>query len=68
MPQWLQEERFIHSLLYNRKLILYIDNCTGHNDAVTMLSAAGYNKTEIRYLPKNVTNLVHNCDSFIIQK
>eukprot|EP00171_Calliarthron_tuberculosum_P022372 IDg22372t1 len=68
MPEWLSERRIIGPLPHERKRILYVDNCSGHNYTTALAAAADTIRTEIRYFPKNVTHLVQPCDSFVIQK
>lgn len=68
MPQWLREPRAIRKLQNDRKRVLFVDNCSGHNATAELETALHDINTEIRYFPKNATDLVQPCDSFIIQK
>lgn len=68
MPQWLSERRVIRPLPNGRRRILYLDNCSGHNDTPQLQQASSSINTEIRQFPPNCTHLIQPCDSFVIQK
>ncbi|CAM6103572.1 unnamed protein product [Calypogeia fissa] len=68
-PQYLMERRVWNQLdRLGRKRILYMDNCSGHNNTVELNAALNQLNAEIRYLPANSTHMSQPCDSFVIQK
>lgn len=68
LSQYFREPRAIKRLPRNRKRVIYVDNCSSHTNTDDLEKALADINTELRYLPKNSTNLVQPCDSFIIQK
>lgn len=68
LSQWLSEERVIKPLGNGLRRILFVDNCSGHNETEAMISSASRIRTEIRHFPPNATHLIQPCDSFVIQK
>lgn len=68
MTQWLSERRVIKKLPNNRRRVLFVDNCSGHNVTEEMITALSKINTEVRFFPPNTTHLLQPCDSFVIQK
>ena len=68
LPQWLSEERLIMPLENGTRRILFVNNCSGHNETKAMRSSASGIGIDIRYFSSNVTHLIQPCDSFVIQK
>ena len=68
LPQWIRERRVMWRLPDGRKRVLFLDNCSGHNQTEEQISAFLEINTELRYFPPNTTHLLQPCDSFIIQK
>lgn len=68
MNQWLEERRVIGTLPSQRKRVIFVENCSGHTPTEASLEAAEKIRTIIEFFPQNATDLLHPCDSFIIQK
>ena len=51
-----------------RKRVLFLDNCSDHNQTEEQISALLEINTELRHFSPNTTHLLQPCDSFIIQK
>ena len=67
LSQWLSEERVIKPLDNGRRRILFVDNCSGHNETEAMRSSACSIRIETRYFAPNETHLIQTCDRFVIQ-
>ena len=61
-------KKFIQSLPNMRKIIMYVDSCSGHSQTRALADALEDFKTELRYFPPNATHLIQPADSFVIQK
>lgn len=68
LVEWLQERTVLKTLDQNRKLVLYVDNSTGNALTDAVKDALNLSNTEIRYLPKNATDLWQPADYFVIEK
>ena len=66
--EWLEEERANPPDKYGRKKVIFMDNCSGHNETPQSIAALSKLKAEIRKLPSNATDLCQPADSFIISK
>lgn len=58
----------IRPLRNGRKGILYVDNCSGHNETPEVSSALERINTELRYFEPNLTDYIQPNDSFLLQK
>lgn len=58
MPQWLRERKVIKALRHGRRLVLYIDHCSGHGETGAMLEALNEINTDVRFFPSNSTELL----------
>ena len=67
VPQWLSKKRVIKPFDNGPRRILFVDNCSEHNETEAMRSSASRIRTEIRYFPPNARHLIQPCDSFVIQ-
>ena len=61
-------KKVISALSFDRKRILFVDNCSGHNQISALMAAREKINTELRYFELNLTDFVQPCDSFVIQK
>ena len=50
------------------KRILFVDNCSGHNDSDSLRHARANVNTELMKFPPNTTGLLQPADSFVISK
>lgn len=66
--QWLEEKRANPPDKYGRRKVIFMDNCSGHNDTNESVAALAKLNAEIRKLPANATDLCQPADSFIISK
>jgi DDE superfamily endonuclease len=66
--QWLEEKRANPPDKYGRKKVIFMDNCSGHNDTPESIAALNKLNAELRRLPPNATDLCQPADSFIISK
>ena len=66
--EWLSEPRAIKADTYGRKRVLFVDNCTGHNETDGVKACLARLNTELRKLPANATDLIQPADSFVISK
>lgn len=66
--KWLQEPRAINRDASGKTRVLFVDNCSGHNEHEEVSSALAAINTELHKLPKNATDLVQPADSFNISK
>lgn len=66
--EWLEEPRAIRALPDRKKRVLFVDNCSGHNENESIALACAAINTELRKLPANATDLVQPADSFLISK
>lgn len=51
-----------------QRRVLFVDNCSGHNENKHIEKCLGEIKTELRKVPPNATDLVQPTDSFVISK
>lgn len=66
--EWLGEKRVLSLLSDGSRRILFVDNASGHKLTEAAREALKISNTELRFLPKNATDLCQPADSFIIQK
>ncbi|CDF38688.1 unnamed protein product [Chondrus crispus] len=66
--EWLSEPRAIRALQNTQRRVLFVDNCSGHNENESVQKCLGEIKTELRKFPLNATDLVQPADSFAISK
>ena len=66
--EWLNEVRAIQPDCHGQRRVLYIDNCTAHNDSIQALLTADRLNIEIRKLPANAIDMCQPVDSFVISK
>lgn len=65
---WLWKTGIIRALLHSRKIILYVDICSGHEITDNSPSLLEKGNTELCYFPKNATHLDQPAGSIIIHK
>ena len=68
MPEWLLEKKVISALPFERKRILFVDNCSSHNQSSALMAATENINAEVRFFEPNLTDFVKPCDSFVLQK
>ena len=68
MCSWLREPRAIQPLPMGQQRVLYVDNCSAHNNNEQVSSCLRAIRTTLQKFPANATHLVQPADSFIIQK
>ena len=66
--EWLNEVKAVQSDCHGRRRVLYVDNCTAHNDSTHALFTTDRLNIEIRKLPANATDMCQSTDSFVISK
>lgn len=66
--EWLSEPQSIWTVENGMKRVLYVDNCSGHNQNEEGDAFLAKINTELRKLPPNATDLVQPGDSFVIVK
>ena len=66
--EWLSEPRAIRKLQYDRRRILYVDNCSSHVESENDVEQLGKIKTELHKLPRKTTNHTQPADYFVIPK
>jgi len=66
--EWLGEGRAICPLPGVKRRVLFLDNCSGHALTEEAKEALRKVNTEVRFLPKNATDLCQPADSFGIQE
>lgn len=64
MPQWLREWKVMNALRHGWRLVLYMDNCSGHVETGAMMEALTEINTGARFSP----DLLQPVDSIVIQK
>ncbi|KAL3678328.1 hypothetical protein R1sor_021284 [Riccia sorocarpa] len=67
-PQWCKENRVITRDRADCTRIIYMDNCSCHNETPELTAALQNINAIIRKLPPNSTHLCQPCDSFVIEK
>ncbi|KAL3700031.1 hypothetical protein R1sor_018053 [Riccia sorocarpa] len=67
-PLWCKEKRAIARDLEGHTRILYMDNCSCHNNTPELGAALREINSVVRKLPPNSTYLSQPCDSFVIEK
>ena len=65
---WLSEPRAIDKDPAGRTRVIFMDNCSAHNETPEQLEALEKINAKIRKLPANSTHLCQPLDSFVIQK
>lgn len=68
MPRCRSEVKVLKRLSHDRKRVLHVDNCSGHNSTPQLIEAVNSINTEPRYFEPNLTDYVQPRNSFIIQK
>jgi len=66
--EWLKEPRAVRKLQNGKKRVIFMDNASGHALTDQVRDALSSINAEIRFLPRNATDLCQPADSFIIQK
>ena len=66
--EWLNEQRANPRDMYGRKIVIFIDNCGGHNETQESKEALDRFNASVRKLSANTTDLCQPSDSFIISK
>ena len=66
--EWLNEVRVVQPDCHGQRRVLYVDNCTAHNDSTQALLTVDRLNIEIRKLPANATDMCQPADSFVISK
>ena len=66
--EYFRDWRVIKPLHNNRKRVLFVDSCSGHNSTQNLEEALAEINPELHYFPEIFTHLLQPCDSFIIQK
>lgn len=66
--EWLSESRAIKPLPMRQHRVLYVDNCSSHNNNTHVRRQLQAIRTTMQKIPPNATHLLQPADSFIIQK
>lgn len=64
----LSERSVFKKLPDNRRHILFVDNCSGHNITTVLCDALCPVSTEVMYFNPNTTHFLLPCDRFVIKK
>ena len=65
---WMPEPRDIRKDNFGRKRVLYVENCSGHNETNAVLRLLREINTDLCKFPENATDMVQPADSFVISK
>lgn len=71
LREWLSEPRAIEALPMRRQTVLYVDNCSSHNNSNNnsrVQRCLHSIRTTMQKFPPNATHLVQPADSLIIQR
>ena len=66
-PMWLRENRILQTNC-DRRRVIFMDNCGGHNETADSVAALNRINSSIAKLPPNSTHLCQPADSFVISK
>ena len=66
--EWLSERRAIKKDVYERRRVLFLENCSGHIDTDRTGAQLAEINTELWKLPPRSTDTVQPADSFMIYK
>ncbi len=66
--QWFAEPRAYAKDSADRKTVMFVDNCGGHNESPELRAIMDSTNTELRYFRPCATDLVQPADSFSISK
>lgn len=60
-PKYFQESKVINKLLNGRKMVLFLDNYSGHNVKSELRNARSATSTELHYFHQTPTHLLQPC-------
>lgn len=58
MPEWMSVKSIIRALSNGRHVVLFFDDCSGHNNTEALNTATKNIRAKIRYFPANAAHLV----------
>lgn len=66
IPQCSSVTRVIGALPHGCSRVIFLDNCSGHNNTPELDQSCNVINTEVRYFSTNSTHFIQPCDIFVI--